>query len=49
MTARTTPRHIVLGEGILGRVINGLGEPIDEKGALPGTEKRALDAAARRL
>jgi flagellum-specific ATP synthase len=46
VTARTTPRHIVLGEGILGRVINGLGEPIDEKGALPGTEKRALDAGS---
>ena len=46
VTARTTPRHIVLSEGILGRVINGLGEPIDEKGALPGTEKRALDACS---
>ena len=31
VTARTTPRYIVLGEGILGRVINGLGEPIDDK------------------
>jgi flagellum-specific ATP synthase len=46
VTARTTPRYIVLGEGILGRVINGLGEPIDGKGALPGAEKRALDAAS---
>jgi len=46
VTVRTTPRHIVLGEGILGRAINGLGEPIDEKGALPGTEKRALDACS---
>ena len=44
VTARTTPRHISLSDGILGRVINGLGEPIDEKGALPGNEKRALDA-----
>jgi flagellum-specific ATP synthase len=44
VTARTTPRYITLGEGVLGRVINGLGEPIDSKGALPGKEKRALDA-----
>lgn len=44
VTARTTPRHIVLSDGILGRVINGLGEPIDEKGGLQGTEKKALDA-----
>jgi flagellum-specific ATP synthase len=44
VTARTTPRHIVLSDGILGRVINGLGEPIDEKGALTGNEKRPLDA-----
>ncbi len=44
VTARTTPRYIVLSENILGRVINGLGEPIDSKGPLLGTEKRALDA-----
>ncbi len=44
VTARTTPRHIVLSERVLGRVINGLGEPIDGKGPLAGTEKRALDA-----
>ncbi len=43
VTARTTPRQISLGEGILGRVLNGLGEPIDGKGALSGTEKRTLD------
>ena len=29
VTARTTPRHILLGEQVLGRVLNGLGEPID--------------------
>jgi flagellum-specific ATP synthase len=46
VTARTTPRHIVLGEKILGRVINGLGEPIDGKGELPGTERGALDAGS---
>ena len=46
VTARTTPRHITLGEGILGRVLNGLGEPMDQKGPLPGTEKRPLDATS---
>jgi flagellum-specific ATP synthase len=44
VTARTTPRHITLSESILGRVLNGLGEPIDNKGPLLGTDKKALDA-----
>jgi flagellum-specific ATP synthase len=44
VTARTTPRHITLSERILGRVLNGLGEPIDNKGPLSGTDKKALDA-----
>jgi flagellum-specific ATP synthase len=44
VTARTTPRYINLSEKVLGRVLNGLGEPIDNKGLLVGTEKRALDA-----
>jgi flagellum-specific ATP synthase len=43
VTARTTPRHITLSENILGRVLNGLGEPIDGKGPLQGTDKKALD------
>jgi flagellum-specific ATP synthase len=46
VTARTTPRHITLSEGILGRVLNGLGEPIDNKGPLLGTDKKALDASS---
>jgi flagellum-specific ATP synthase len=46
VTARTTPRYITLSESILGRVINGLGEPIDNKGALTGTDKKALDASS---
>src|SRR3990167_5545090 len=29
VTARTTPRHLRLSENALGRVLNGLGEPID--------------------
>jgi flagellum-specific ATP synthase len=45
VTARTTPRHISLGEQVLGRVLNGLGKPIDDKGPLEGTEQKALDAS----
>jgi flagellum-specific ATP synthase len=44
VTARTTPRHITLSEQVLGRVLNGLGEPIDAKGPLSGRDKKALDA-----
>jgi len=44
VTARTTPRYISLSENILGRVVNGLGEPIDGKGPLAGTDKKQLDA-----
>lgn len=43
VTARTTPRHIMLGEAVLGRVLNGLGEPIDGKGPLMGSEASPLD------
>ncbi|MHC4456519.1 MAG: FliI/YscN family ATPase [Planctomycetota bacterium] len=46
VTARTTPRYITLSESVLGRVLNGLGEPIDGKGALDGTEKKQLDASS---
>ncbi len=41
---RTTPRHITLNENVLGRVLNGLGEPIDNKGPLTGTDRKPLDA-----
>jgi flagellum-specific ATP synthase len=44
VTSRTTPRHITLSEKVLGRVLNGLGEPIDNKGPLVGKDKKALDA-----
>ena len=37
-------RYINLSESVLGRVLNGLGEPIDDKGALSGTDRKALDA-----
>ena len=44
VTARTTPRYITLSDDVLGRVLNGLGEPIDNKGQLTGVDKKALDA-----
>jgi len=46
VTTRTTPRYITLSGNVLGRVLNGLGEPIDDKGPLAGTEKKALDAGS---
>ena len=46
VTARTTPRHIRLSEKALGRVLNGLGEPIDGKGPLLEGEKCPLDVSS---
>ncbi len=46
VTAQSTPRYIRLGENTLGRVLNGLGEPIDGKGPLVGLDERPLDAAS---
>jgi flagellum-specific ATP synthase len=46
VTARTTPRHIMLSEATLGRVLNGLGQPIDDKGPLPGGDKCPLDVSS---
>ncbi|MDD5011693.1 MAG: FliI/YscN family ATPase, partial [Phycisphaerae bacterium] len=46
VTTRTTPRYITLGENVLGRIVNGLGEPIDGKGPLAGYDKKALDSAS---
>ncbi|MHC4259620.1 MAG: FliI/YscN family ATPase [Planctomycetota bacterium] len=46
VTSRTTPRYIALSEDVLGRVLNGLGKPIDDKGPLAGTDKKALDATS---
>ena len=37
------PRTITLDDSLLGRVIDGLGRPIDGKGPLVGTDTRALD------
>jgi flagellum-specific ATP synthase len=46
VTTRSTPRYINLSNDILGRVLNGLGEPIDNKGPLTGTDKKMLDASS---
>jgi flagellum-specific ATP synthase len=46
VTARTTPRHIILSSRILGRVLNGLAEPIDGKGPLAGTDIKPLNASS---
>ena len=46
VTARTTTRHITLSEAVLGRVLNGLGDPIDGKGALMGGDESPLDVSS---
>jgi FliI/YscN family ATPase len=43
---RRRARHIELGPALLGRVIDGLGRPIDGKGPLRGSHRRSLDALA---
>jgi len=37
---------VPVGEGLLGRVVNALGEPIDGKGALNSTETRPIESEA---
>jgi len=46
VTARITPRYINLDENILGRILNGLGHPIDNKAPLAGSDKRVLDTVS---
>jgi len=43
VTALDKPRTISLDENILGRVLDGLGRPIDGKGPLTGTQQRPMD------
>src|SRR3990167_5787034 len=35
-----------VGDAVLGRVLNGLGEPIDGKGAIAATERRTIETKA---
>lgn len=44
VTAQSASREIVLGDEILGRVIDGLGKPIDGKGPLTGNDRKSLDS-----
>ncbi len=44
--ATSSPRCIRLSQTILGRVIDGLGRPIDGRGPLEGEDVRSLDGAA---
>ncbi|MBI1186092.1 MAG: F0F1 ATP synthase subunit alpha [Alphaproteobacteria bacterium] len=37
---------VPVGKGLLGRVVNPLGEPIDGKGPIPGAERRRVDVKA---
>jgi flagellum-specific ATP synthase len=43
---RSTPRYITLGDGLLGRTLDGLGNPIDGLGALQGSTRKSLDRAS---
>ncbi len=46
VVARSSPRRLRVGEGLLGRVLDGLGRPIDGAGALDGFEQRPLENAS---
>ena len=37
---------VAVGDALLGRVVNGLGEPIDERGAIKATETRRIETKA---
>jgi len=40
------PITVPVGDGTLGRIMNVVGEPIDEKGPIAGTERRSIHAEA---
>ncbi|MBL4818162.1 MAG: F0F1 ATP synthase subunit alpha [Deltaproteobacteria bacterium] len=37
---------VAVGDGVLGRVLNGLGDPIDERGPIESTERRLIETKA---
>ncbi len=47
-TAKDTGRilSVPVGDGLIGRVVNALGQPIDGKGAIAGTQVRRLEVQA---
>lgn len=47
-SVRRTSRiaDVGVGNGVLGRVLDGLGNPIDGKGAIPETERRTIETKA---
>src|SRR5438876_7655875 len=38
--------EVPVGEGMLGRVVNGLGQPVDDKGPIPSRETRRIEVKA---
>jgi flagellum-specific ATP synthase len=46
VTARTVPLTLALGDSLLGRVLDGLGRPIDGQGPLTGPHARPLDGGS---
>ena len=42
VVAKSAPSHMRLGDGLLARVLDGLGNPIDGKGPLENTELRRI-------
>ena len=43
------PISVPVGDGTLGRIINVVGDPVDEAGAVPHSERRAIHRLARRV
>jgi F-type H+-transporting ATPase subunit alpha len=46
VTATGALLQVPVGEALIGRVVNGLGEPIDEQGPIVTTQTRALESPA---
>jgi FliI/YscN family ATPase len=42
--ARRRPLDVAVGPGLIGRVVDGIGEPIDGKGPIPGAARRPIQA-----